>query len=311
MTPEELLLAVQFGDYEQVEAGLQQGLDPNYKEDEHSHDLIGWATQEGYADIIKLLARFGAEIDGGPPHTVTALYNAAGWGNLEVVEALIECGADVNKDNGGTVGTALFNAAAWGQREVVEILIGHSANVNAFNCQGRAALSSACSPKNADIAQLLLTYGAKKRVIDDSLPDAVNLASALLNHYDEVGYAGLGETGKIGVCVLMLKDHVERFGFDSVGEALSKEIKSDVVGALRCIGAILSAELTHRALTISQTSALQRKLASKVRKFGQQETAEDELDNLTISFYDDANSEELQRSLNQFLLGNRAWLPRF
>lgn len=79
---------------------------------------------------------------------------------LEIVEWLVERGADVNAAN--TYGTPLFKHAAFGNYDICRFLIEHGADVNVTAHAGHTPLFSAVSLRkcNCDIVRLLLEHGA-------------------------------------------------------------------------------------------------------------------------------------------------------
>lgn len=77
---------------------------------------------------------------------------------LEVVEWLVERGADVNAAN--TYGTPLFKHASWGHYEICKFLIEQGADVNITAYSGHTALFSAANGKSYDTVCLLLSHGA-------------------------------------------------------------------------------------------------------------------------------------------------------
>lgn len=80
---------------------------------------------------------------------------------LEVVQWLVERGADVNLAN--TYGTPLFKHADWGHYDICKYLIEHGADVNITAFAGRTALISAVysgRTGNYDTVCLLLAHGA-------------------------------------------------------------------------------------------------------------------------------------------------------
>ena len=307
MTHEELFEAVQYGDLNRVKSGLEQGLNPNYSEPESEYSLINWAAQEGYTNIIRLLVQFGADVEGGDPK-MPALYNAAGEGNLSVVATLIECGADVNSGNKQRLGTALSNAAAWGRDDIVRLLIEKGANVNAFDDEGTTALWNALNNKQFVVIEILRNYGAQKRIIDvENLSEEVNLASAVLNKYDEAEYDSLNEQEKIIACVSLFNHEVNSHGFEKVREALPAEIIENIVAALECIGAVQSANITQKALALSSDAIMKDKTLSKIRF--KRENKWEEFGKLDAAFYND--SDNLSASLRSYMARNRAALPQF
>ena len=305
MTHEELLDAVQYGEFDRVKSGLSQGLNPNYSEPESDYSLINWAAQEGYADIVKLLVQFGADVEGGDTE-MPALYNAAANGKLDVIAALIECGAEVNRGDKQHLGTALSNAAAWGRDDIVHLLIDKGANVNAFDDEGTTALWNAVNNDHAVVAEILRNHGARKRIIDaENLSKEVNLASAVLNKYDEAGYDSLNDQEKIIACIALFDHEVNSHGFEKVREALPAEIIENIVAALEYIGSMQSADITRKALALSIGSTVKDKTLSKIRF--KRESKWEEFGKLDAAFFDDGDN--LSASLRSYMARNRASLP--
>ncbi|KAL2147809.1 hypothetical protein VTI28DRAFT_5581 [Corynascus sepedonium] len=95
--------------------------------------------------------------------THTPLQLACRTGNLEVVERLIEYGADVNAPPAKKAGaTALQYAAIGGYLGIAYLLLQKGANVNAEPAQsdGRTALEGAAEHGRIDMVQLLMNAGA-------------------------------------------------------------------------------------------------------------------------------------------------------
>jgi len=83
------------------------------------------AAGEGHVDAVRVLIKRGANIEGsGGYHT--PLFQAVDGDQVEVVEALIDSGADVNAGEDGL--TPLRSAKSFGRRErVQEVLRAHGA----------------------------------------------------------------------------------------------------------------------------------------------------------------------------------------
>lgn len=82
-------------------------------------------------------------------------------GNLEVVNAALEQGADVNIGEGSDKGTALHLAAAGGHALVVERLLRHGALPCAKDKYGSEPLHGACGGSdNSEVVRRLLEFGA-------------------------------------------------------------------------------------------------------------------------------------------------------
>jgi len=89
------------------------------------------------------------------------LINAAHCGRKDVVELLLNNGADVNaKSNDGW--SALTYAARNGRKDVVELLLNAGTDINAKDNYGWSALMYAVAYGHKDVVELLKRYGAKE-----------------------------------------------------------------------------------------------------------------------------------------------------
>ncbi|XP_026133026.1 tankyrase-2 isoform X2 [Carassius auratus] len=88
------------------------------------------------------------------------LFEACRSGDLERVKRLV-CPVNVNsRDTAGRKSTPLHFAAGFGRRDVVDYLLQHGANVHARDDGGLISLHNACSFGHAEVVSLLLQHGA-------------------------------------------------------------------------------------------------------------------------------------------------------
>ncbi len=87
---------------------------------------------------------------------------AAAEGNITAVRSLLSRGGSPDAEGVDGISTALVDASAGGYSQIVQLLIDRGADVNRANSQGKTALQAAREAKNNSIAQLLIKAGAKK-----------------------------------------------------------------------------------------------------------------------------------------------------
>ena len=120
-----------------------------------NEDLINAAGRGELAIVEALLAK-GTDVQARDNHGRTALMLASLNGHLVVVQALLAKGADVQAKS--TNGNTALMAASWkGHLAVMQALLAKGADVQAKNIDGRTALMVA---KDAEVEALLVKAGA-------------------------------------------------------------------------------------------------------------------------------------------------------
>ncbi len=100
--------------------------------------LLHVATESGNAEIVRILIRYGAEIEKADYMENTALCAAAQLGQVEVVRALIQNNANINHQN-LQGDTPLILASVKKHDEVVTLLLENGADATILNYTGYAA----------------------------------------------------------------------------------------------------------------------------------------------------------------------------
>ena len=102
----------------------------------------------------------GANINSKASDGVTALHAAAAAGELEVVQYLVENGADLDSTAGEYSWTTLHFAAHGGHLAVVQYLIENQTKINCKDSDGYTALHKAASTGELQVVQYLVENGA-------------------------------------------------------------------------------------------------------------------------------------------------------
>ena len=122
------------------------------------------AAGSGQLDIVERLLQEKADVNSidviefDMPYSGTALQAAAGGGHLKVIERLLQANADVNATM-SSGWTALQIAATYGDLDIVEILLQANADVNATD-GGKTALHLAARDGHVEVVERLLHANA-------------------------------------------------------------------------------------------------------------------------------------------------------
>ncbi|KAM9343133.1 uncharacterized protein ankrd50l [Pholidichthys leucotaenia] len=129
---------------------------------------------KGFGEVASLLLERGADPGHRDHDGLTPLLLAAYEGHEDVVELLLEAGADVDETAGpdGSVSAAaavtpLLAAAAMGHTKTVSRLLFWGAAVDAIDCEGRTALCLAAAKGSLEVVHALLDRGLDENHKDD------------------------------------------------------------------------------------------------------------------------------------------------
>lgn len=160
---------------------LERGADINETRDRNNITPLFLACESGNLEVVDALLNNGADplihtqFDGGP------IQIASKNGYLYIVQRLIQAGVDINND---TFGTPLLYASQKGNIDILDFLLAEGADINHMSDGQLTALMMACVNGKTDAVDILLQAGADVNIID------------------EEGYSALGvvcSTGKIEI----------------------------------------------------------------------------------------------------------------
>eukprot|EP00438_Fugacium_kawagutii_P019447 Skav202439 [mRNA] locus=scaffold2957:52823:54250:- [translate_table: standard] len=116
------------------------------------------AATFGLTESVRSLLQAGADLNATSTAGVQPLHAAAIAGHAEIVQILVEHGADPNQRHGFAGNSPLHFAAEMGHVEVVRRLCLLKADVEAEKAQGGTALHTAADSNNAAVASVLLDF---------------------------------------------------------------------------------------------------------------------------------------------------------
>ncbi|GFV15639.1 ankyrin-3 [Trichonephila clavipes] len=148
----------------EYESWQESGFSLNYEFGGY-HTLLRIAAENGYTKIIKTLIEGGINIDGDLKYT--PLHQAVNDGCKEMVEFLLENGADINAKTEASGETPLYIAVKKRNIEIIELLIEKGANVNAGDKGKNTPLHYTGDIR---IARLLVANGANVNAKNKSDP---------------------------------------------------------------------------------------------------------------------------------------------
>ena len=117
-----LMRAALDGDTERVKDLIHQGADVNQRDD-NGRTALMFAIMNMHYETMKVLLEYGADVQARSNEGGTALMAAAGMaGDLRMVQALLDKGADVHAKLRETNETAATFAEKYGRTEIARLL---------------------------------------------------------------------------------------------------------------------------------------------------------------------------------------------
>ncbi|PVV01741.1 hypothetical protein BB560_003830 [Smittium megazygosporum] len=123
------------------------------------NERVKIACNHGNLDVLKLLFRFGANIE---DNKSIALSTACNRGHFEIVEYLLDSGIDIHADNE----IALMSASKAGNVQMIKLLIENGVSLNE---NGERALVCTIENNKSDAAKFLFEQGVKLEADKESL----------------------------------------------------------------------------------------------------------------------------------------------
>ena len=147
-------------DIETVRLLIRQAADVNSSQGD-GMTALHWAALNGDRELAKLLLYAGANVGAATRlGAYTPLFLAAKAGFAPVIDVLVKAGADATSPGMDGI-TPLMMAASSGETEAVRLLVEAGADVNAAETErGQTALGFAAAFNNPDAIKMLLEYGA-------------------------------------------------------------------------------------------------------------------------------------------------------
>jgi ankyrin repeat protein len=112
-------------------------------------------------DIVHALIEAGADVNKRDGNDASPIGNATSKGNVDIVKVLIEAGANVNTANPYYKNTPLILASHLGYIDIVRVLLEAGADVNMINRYNMSAIDFAKGSRNFDILDLLIEAGGQ------------------------------------------------------------------------------------------------------------------------------------------------------
>ncbi len=183
---QELEYAIQQNDLDAIERQLGKSANANVRSpDGNRITALHVAVQLGKRDVVELLLEHGADPNAKSKHGRTPLHQATN--DVELASLLIERGARVDMvDDEGR--SPLHSAASFGSREVVQLLIDEGAPLKGASAEpgsppGRTPALAALEYGNVEMAKYILFEAGKGDLSGENL-EALYTSAAFLNDFE-------------------------------------------------------------------------------------------------------------------------------
>ena len=198
--------AARAGDVARVRLLLADGKDPNQADSAGGRTALHWAVRSGNAEIVDVLIESGADLDKGDQAGKTPLSHAAESGNVELTGRLLAAGADVNKrDLVG--GNSVLWAAGLGSADTLRLLVASGGEVEVKDINGLSPLAWAAQTGKTESMQILIDGGADVNATDNLAGESILMRAARSGKTDSIKLlldngTDLGKKTKLGANAL-------------------------------------------------------------------------------------------------------------
>ncbi|XP_020298541.1 transient receptor potential channel pyrexia-like [Pseudomyrmex gracilis] len=169
--------AIESGNFDEVNRLLAQDTVTTFKQtvgvlEVTALQVVAW---QGNIDLLNQLIEKGADVNGSDKIGRTALYYAAHCGHVDVTKRLLECGAKINTQVGISFCSRDMNlkSTSIGQKLPLPM------------CWGRSPLHQAVKNNHADVVRILVESGARVDVRDERLTTPLLLAGIAVTNRDD------------------------------------------------------------------------------------------------------------------------------
>ncbi|XP_009083858.1 M-phase phosphoprotein 8 [Serinus canaria] len=173
--------AVKSGDYMTVKMALSSNVEYNLdQEDPSGMTLVMLAAAGGHDDLLRVLIRKGAKVNGRQKNGTTALIHAAEKNFLTTVAILLEAGAYVNMQQSSGE-TALMKACKRGNSDIVRLMIESGADCNILSKHHNSAMHFAKQCNNVLVYEQLRSHlETLSKVAEDTIRNYFETCLVLL-----------------------------------------------------------------------------------------------------------------------------------
>lgn|GEM_PF-3714626 len=158
---DDLIYQAKVGGAQKIGELLRQGVDPDYRIESGDPTALIWASGAGHLDVVDLLLQSGADANARDQFDRTALMASLEGESFDVAKRLLGLGVEINvQDDSGR--TALIWAAQKNQADMVRRLLDGGAKLQPRDKLGASALLHSVYP--SDVNRMLLDRGADVNV---------------------------------------------------------------------------------------------------------------------------------------------------
>jgi len=193
--------AIENGDLSQVQAIVADNPDQVNEKDPGNNTPLHLAAIGGNKDIVEFLIESGADINMGDNENSPPVVNAALGGHFEIVKLMLDKGASPTLADDNDM-TPLHFAAMGGDTRIIELLLARGADVDAGNRNGLTPAIYAAYRGHRDILKLLNEKGVD---LHQTIPSGTSLLH------------GAANSGSVETCEFLLAEGIDPNIADTTG----------------------------------------------------------------------------------------------